>query len=70
MIWRFVALEYIEECLKFSRVNGLMLNREIQFVLFEDSYCLFERVTCTPVKPQNVDSLHEQQASSVVVCEF
>ena len=67
MIWGFIGLEYVEERLKSSRVNGLMLTREIQFVLFEGSHCLFERVTCTPVKPRNVDSLHEQQASSVVV---
>jgi hypothetical protein len=52
MIWGFIGLEYVEERLKSSRVNGLMLTREIQFVLFDNSDCLFERVTCTPVKPQ------------------
>ena len=42
MIWGFIGLEYVEERLKSSRVNGLMLTREIQFVLFEDSHCLSE----------------------------
>jgi hypothetical protein len=39
VIWGFIGLEDVEERLDFSRVNGLMLARKLQFVLLVDSHC-------------------------------